>query len=109
MKAHENKEVFGHNFGCQSAWASLGERQARVQEVPGPSARPGGVGPRGQKPLRDKYFHEAFTWRPHEPWPGSRSGKVRCNQPSAFLTASETPALPRPAARKAGVSGSSTC
>jgi hypothetical protein len=36
MKVRENKEVFGHNFVCQYARASLGERQARVQELPGP-------------------------------------------------------------------------
>src|SRR5687767_2943814 len=77
MKVRESKDVFSHSFVCQYARASLGERQASVQEVPGPSTRPGGVGPRGQKPLSDKYFHEVFTWRPHESWPGSRSGKVR--------------------------------
>src|SRR5919108_3560987 len=76
MKVRANKEVFGHNFVYQDARASLGERQARVQKVPGPSTRPGGVGPRDQKPLSDKHFHEAFTWRPHASWPRSRSGKV---------------------------------
>jgi hypothetical protein len=77
MKVRENKEFFDHNFVCPYARASLGERQARVQEVPGPSTRPGGVGPRGQKPFSDKYFHEAFTWRPHASWPCTQSGKVR--------------------------------
>jgi hypothetical protein len=36
MKVRENKEVFGRNFVCQYARASLGERQARVQEVQAP-------------------------------------------------------------------------
>jgi kynurenine formamidase len=77
MKVRENKDVFGHNCVCQSARASLEEKQTRVQEVPGPSTRPGNVGLRGQKPCSDKYFHGAFTRKPHESWLRSRSGKVR--------------------------------
>jgi hypothetical protein len=57
------------NFVCQSARASLGKRLAGAQEAPGHSTRPGGVGPRGQKPFSDKHFHEAITWRPHASWP----------------------------------------
>jgi Protein of unknown function (DUF4238) len=37
--------------------------------------------PRSQKPFNHKYFHGAFTRKPHGSWPRSRSGKVRILTP----------------------------
>lgn len=58
MKVHENKDIFSREFVCLHVRAWQGERQTRVQEVPGPPNTPGSVGAHGQNHLSDKPFHE---------------------------------------------------
>jgi insertion element IS1 protein InsB len=55
------------------SWERGKPESRRVQD---PQTRPSSVGARGQKLLSYKYFHGPLTWRPHESWLLSRSGKV---------------------------------